>query len=243
MAGKRELTPGTRTASSGKLRIAEVPRTLRELALEKMRAAIVEFHFKPGQRLVERDLCEQLGVSRSVVREVIRHLEAEGLVHTVPHQGPIVAKLDADTAAQIYELRSLLESAAAQAAAAQAGPDDIEKMSNALDAIADAYRRKDFHSVLLSTNSFYEAMFLCAQKPVAWEMVQRLNGRISWLRSLTVSSADRGSTGPVQMRKILDAIKTGNGTTAAAACRDHLATAGDIAQRLIATEEATTLEN
>ena len=113
------------------MRIEEVPRTLRELALERMRAAIVEFHFKPGQRLIERDLCEQLGVSRSVVREVIRHLEAEGLVHTVPHQGPIVATLDAETAAQIYELRSLLESAAAQAAATLAGAVDIEKMADA----------------------------------------------------------------------------------------------------------------
>ncbi|MBL8789477.1 MAG: GntR family transcriptional regulator [Rhizobiales bacterium] len=236
MNGKLKLTPAARPVPTKKLRIEEVPRTLRELALEKMRAAIVEFHFRPGQRLVERDLCEQLGVSRSVVREVIRHLEAEGLVHTVPHSGPIVAKLDAETAAQIYELRSLLESAAAQAAATHASADDIARMGAALDAIGAAYRQKDFHNVLAATNSFYEVMFLCAGKSVAWEMVQRLNGRISWLRSLTVSSVDRGATGPVQMRKILNAITERDGAAAAAACRDHLATAGQIAQRLIAAE-------
>jgi DNA-binding GntR family transcriptional regulator len=222
---------------SGKLRIEQPPRTLREMALERMRTAIVEFHFKPGQRLIERDLCEQLGVSRSVVREVIRHLEAEGLVHTVPHQGPIVAKLDAETAAQIYELRSLLEGAAAQAAASQASADDIARMSHALEAIDEAYARADFHAVLAETNSFYETMFLCAQKPVAWEMVQRLNGRISWLRSLTVSSAGRGATGPIQMRKILDAIRKKDGAAAALACRAHLTTAGEIAQRLIGAEQ------
>ncbi len=223
-------------AAPGKLRIEQAPRTLREIALERMRTAIVEFHFKPGQRLVERDVCEQLGVSRSVVREVIRHLEAEGLVHTIPHQGPIVATLDAETAAQIYELRALLESAAAQSAATQANAADIARMSLALDAISDAYARKDFHDVLSATNSFYEAMFMCAGKPVAWEMVQRLNGRISWLRSLTVSSAERGATGPLQMRQILEAIKAGDGPAAALACRAHLATAGEIAQRLINLE-------
>jgi GntR family transcriptional regulator, trigonelline degradation regulator len=230
-------------AAAGKLRIEHAPRTLRELALERMRAAIVEFHFKPGQRLVERDICEQLGVSRSVVREVIRHLETEGLVHAVPHQGPVVATLDAETAAQIYELRSLLESAAAQAAASQASADDITSMSNALDAIADAYARKDFHGVLAATNGFYETMFLCAHKPVAWQMVQRLNGRISWLRSLTVSSSGRGATGPVQMRKILDAIRNHDGHAAGVACRDHLATAGDIAQRLLEAESGKVLDD
>jgi GntR family transcriptional regulator, trigonelline degradation regulator len=221
-----------------KLRIAEMPRTLRELALERMRAAIVEFHFKPGQRLIERDLCDQLGVSRSVVREVIRYLEAEGLVHTIPHQGPIVATLDAETAAQIYELRALLESSAAKAAASHASNRDIQKMADALDAIAAAYAKKDFHRVLTCSNQFYEVMFLSAKKSVAWDMVQRLNGRISWLRSLTVSSTNRGSTGPAQMQKILDAIKARDGEAAATACRNHLATAAEIAQRLIAAEEA-----
>lgn len=225
-----------RKAIGGKLRIENAPRTLREIALERMRTAIVEFHFKPGQRLVERDVCEQLGVSRSVVREVIRHLEAEGLVHTIPHQGPIVATLDADTAAQIYELRSLLEGAAAEAAASQATAEDIARMNTALESIAEAYARNNFHGVLAATKEFYETMFLCAHKSVAWEMVQRLNGRISWLRSLTVSSNNRGTTGPVQMRKILEAIRNHDGQAAAKACRDHITTASSIAQQLLTIE-------
>lgn len=223
---------------SRKLLIERPPRTLRELALEKMRAAILEFHFKPGQRLIEREACEQLGVSRSVVREVIRHLETEGLVRTVPRQGPVVATLDAGTAAQIYELRSLLESAAAQAAADHASAEEVLRMEEALGAIEDAYASKDFPRVLSATNTFYETMFLCAGKSVAWEMVQRLNGRINWLRSMTVASAGRGGTGPNQMRKMLDAIRAGDGKAAASACREHLATADSIAQRLLTQEQA-----
>jgi GntR family transcriptional regulator, trigonelline degradation regulator len=220
----------------GKLRIVQAPRTLREIALERMRTAILEFHFKPGQRLVERDVCEQLGVSRSVVREVIRHLESEGLIVTVPHQGPAVAKLDAETAGQIYELRALLEGAAAQSAASHAEDEDIERMNTALHRIDAAYERKDFSAVLAATNIFYETMFLCAGKSVAWEMVQRLNGRISWLRSMTVSSVGRAGTGPAQLRKILDAIRAHDGAAAAIACREHLVTAGGIAQNLLRTQ-------
>ncbi|HEV3431849.1 MAG TPA: GntR family transcriptional regulator, partial [Paraburkholderia sp.] len=78
------------TAAS--LRVERPTATLRELTLQKMRQAILDAHFAPGERLVERTLCEELGVSRSVVREVLRHLEAEGIVDTLPNQGPIVAR-------------------------------------------------------------------------------------------------------------------------------------------------------
>jgi GntR family transcriptional regulator, trigonelline degradation regulator len=239
MKQKIKLSLPAAQSATRKLRIEQVPRTLRELALERLRTAIIEFHFKPGQRLVERNICEQLGVSRSVVREVIRHLEAEGLIQAVPHHGPIVATLNAETATQIYELRALLESAAAQAAALQATEEHVGNMQSALDLINDAYVRVDFHGVLSATNRFYEIMFRSANKPVAWEMVQRLNGRISWLRFLTVSSSGRGRTGPVQIQKILDAIRKGDGLAAASACLDHLATASEIAQRLIETDART----
>ena len=94
------------------LRIETPPATLREIALERMRRAIISGLFEPGARLVERTLCDQLGVSRSVIREVIRHLEAEGLVEMLAKQGPIVARLEWDDARQIYEIRAALEATA-----------------------------------------------------------------------------------------------------------------------------------
>jgi GntR family transcriptional regulator, trigonelline degradation regulator len=198
-----------------------------------LRGAILDFHFKPGERLIEREVCAQLGVSRSVVREVIRHLESEGLVHTVPHQGPIVARLDADTAAEIYELRALLESAAAEAAASRAKPQDVVRLEQALASIDKAYARKDYRGVLNATTAFYEVMFRCGGKSVAWEVVQRLNGRINWLRSMTVSSSGRSKSGPSQLRRMLKAIRASDGKAAAAACREHLQTASKIAQELL----------
>ena len=91
------------------------PVTLREIVLERMRGAILSGRFKSGERLVERTLCDQLGVSRSVVREVIRILEAEGLVESAGGRGPRVARLDWAQARQIYDIRLLLEGQAAAA--------------------------------------------------------------------------------------------------------------------------------
>lgn len=218
------------------LRISEAPRTLREIALEKVRSAILDLHFKPGSRLTERDLGEQLGVSRSVVREVIRHLESEGLVETIPNQGPIVARLDPETAAEIYELRGLLESAAAHAAASMADAAAVARMQAALDEIENAYKNRDFRRVLAESGNFYQTMFLCGGKQVGWEMVQRLNGRINMLRSMTIASPGREARGPAQMRKILDAITRRDPQAAADACREHVASAAAIARKLLASE-------
>src|SRR5438067_10611348 len=93
----------------GLLRVDRTTKSLRELTLEKLRDAILDFRFQPGERLVERTLCDRLGVSRTVVREVLRHLEAEGLVETIQNQGPAVTRPDPASAAQVYEIRALLE--------------------------------------------------------------------------------------------------------------------------------------
>ena len=215
------------------LRIQEAPPTLREMALERMRAAILAQRFEPGARLVEREVGAQLGVSRSVVREVIRHLEAEGLVQTVPHQGPIVARLDAPTAAQIYEIRGFLEANAASAAAQGANDLDIARMEQALADIGGAYAAQNFSGVLEASTRFYETMFKAGGKSVSWEMVQRLNGRISRLRAMTIASSGRNKSGPAQMRKIVEAIRARDPEAAHRACLEHVQRASTIAQDLL----------
>ena len=215
------------------LRISEAPRTVRESALDKVRSAILDQHFPPGTRLTERDLGEQLGVSRTVVREVIRHLESEGLVQSIPNQGPIVARLDPETAAEIYELRGLLESSAAGAAAKAADRAAIMTMREALSNIRKAYTDRNFRSVVAETTRFYEAMFLSGNKRVAWDMVQRLNGRISILRSMTIASPGREQQGPEQLQKILDAIEAGQADAAINASKLHVLAASAIAIRLL----------
>lgn len=220
------------------LRIAETPKTLRELALERMRGAILDFRFKPGERLTERDLCDRLGVSRSVVREVMRHLEAEHLVQTIPHQGVIVALLDAAQAAEIYEIRALFESSAAHACAERASDPEIAVLRKALEGIEKGYQVQDHAAVLSATTRFYRAMFAGARHPIAWEIVERLNGRISRLRALTIAAPERTVSGPAQLRKIYAAIAAHQPDAAAEACREHVQSAAILALESIKVQAA-----
>ena len=82
---------------------------LREIVFSTMRKAIIEGGFKPGQRLMEVQLAEQMGVSRTPVREAIRKLELEGLVVMVPRKGAYVAGLTSEDIREVVVIRVVLE--------------------------------------------------------------------------------------------------------------------------------------
>ncbi len=221
------------------------PATLRDIVQDRMRDAIIEGgHFKPGERLVERPLCEQLGgVSRTVVRETIRYLEAEGgLVEILPGgRGPIVAPMSWEDARQIYAIRRMLETAAARTCAEQITPDRTAQLQEALRALTDALAEGTAGPMFRETARFYAAIFEGAGHTVAWEVVQRLNGRISRLRRMTLSTSERDRPGGQDhMKAICDAICAGGDATGAeGAVARHLDDTTRIAERLLADEAAS----
>ncbi|WP_034855442.1 GntR family transcriptional regulator [Sinorhizobium sojae] len=219
------------------IRVERPSKTLRELALEKVRDAIVEGYFKPGERLVERDLCAQLGVSRTIVREVLRHLESEGLVANLPNKGPIVALLDLNEAKQIYEIRGALEAMAARLCAERGDPAIVEALEASLTEIRLCYAAKDMAGVLSQTNAFYQTLFTKVDRHVAWGVVNLLTVRINHLRSMTIKTENRNVEGPAQMQRIVDAIRRGDGDAAHKAALDHVARAAAIAEALLAAQQ------
>ncbi|EGD60970.1 transcriptional regulator, GntR family [Novosphingobium nitrogenifigens DSM 19370] len=218
-------------------RIEQRPQTLRLIALERLRDAILEGRIVPGERLVERTLSDRLGVSRSVIREVIRNLESEGLVETTG-SGPRLATINRDETSQVYAIRLQLESAAAAACARKATPEVLRALTAELDAIAQAHAEHKPINALRATNSFYETMFLGGGHTVAWEIVQRLHGRISRLRAMTLSSEQRKADGLSQMREIVSAIKAGDAARAEAACRQHVEGAARQADILLTSRDS-----
>ncbi|QCP51371.1 GntR family transcriptional regulator [Trinickia violacea] len=211
------------------LKIERTAKTLRELTLDKLRSAIVQGYFRPGDRLVERTLCDELGVSRTVVREVLRHLETEGLVETVARQGPIVARLDPAQVGEIYELRSLLEANAARACAERATPALVNELRAIRKTVEDAFQQDDWPSVLECTERFYEAMFDGAGKQVSLAVVKSLNARINRLRALTIAVPGRRDESNREMNVLLDAIERRDGEAAAAASAAHIRRTSELA--------------
>ncbi len=219
------------------LKIEQPPQTLREIVTERMRAAILSGYFKSGERLVERNLCDQLGVSRTVVRETIRYLEAEGLVEFLANKGPIVAPLHWAQARQIYKIRMLLEADAARDCAVVADDKIREELRAALETLGAAYEGGASHDLLAASTEFYHLIFKAAGHDISWDVVNRLNGRISRLRGMTLSTTDRHRSGYARITRIFEAIAANDPDAAAAAVHSHINEASEIARQKLAEAE------
>lgn len=220
----------------GLTRIDQPPATLRDMVQDKLRDAIIEGAFQPGERLVERPLCDQLGVSRTVIRETIRFLEAEGLVELLPGRGPIVANITLADARQIYDIRRMLETAAAGACATRITSAQINLLDAALRNLKSALKCNEPGAVVRASNAYYAEIFAGAEHYIAWDIVQRLNGRISRLRMLTLAREDRDRPGIEHMDAIFAAIIDRDSESAKQAVMRHLKDAATIAERVLAQE-------
>ncbi|EKP67043.1 Putative transcriptional regulator [Acinetobacter baumannii] len=216
------------------LKIENPPVTLRELCLDKVRNAIITGYFPSGKRLVERTLCEELGVSRSVVREVIRYLEAEGLVEILPNKGPIVSLLNWDIASQIYEIRLLLEQSAVVDCTKNLDEKTAEKLKLLLEDLKAAFAADDINLIIATSTRLYETIFTTANHHIAWEVVQRLNGRISRLRAMTMKSTKREISGYQRIKNLCEAIYLHKDPEKAKqAVAEHIAEAAAVAKNIL----------
>ena len=196
--------------------------SLRRLVEDRLRVAIIDGTFPPGSHLADRVLCAQFDCSRSIVREAIRLLEAEGLVTVVPHRGPFVTFLTAAEAVQIYELRAALEALAGQGFAERASDEERAALWRVFEGLARTDAAIGQRALLDGKRAFYEVLLRgCRNEYVARMHAQLLN-RITALRATSMSSAGRLPNTVRELRRILEAIDQRDGEGAGAACRDHV---------------------
>src|SRR4029077_14674751 len=113
------------------VQVNRVAAPVREQVVDQLRQAIVERRLKPEKRLVERELIEQTGVSRTTIREVLRQLAAEGLVTTIPQKGAMVIVPSAEEAPCLYEGRAALEALACRRFVRRASDAQVKRLRQA----------------------------------------------------------------------------------------------------------------
>lgn len=132
-------------------------RSLAEVACYEIRRAIREGRIATGAHLTEVDIASWLGMSRTPVREAMRHLQSEGPLLNQPFRGALVMRLDVDDMRQMFAVRELLEPAAAAACAANAGPAEIAALRAILDQEA---AQLDNPAALISLNRQFHDIIL-----------------------------------------------------------------------------------
>jgi len=208
--------------------VGRVAAPLREQVLDIVRQAIMSFKLRPGSRLIERELVEQLGVSRTTVRDVLARLAAEGLVTIIPQRGAIVSVLTLEEAADIYDMRAALEALAVRRFVGRASPQEVTQLRATLEDIERAAEENDSAEALRAKDSFYEVLLTGARSPRLTTILTSLQGQVRLLRATSLSVTDRPKEAAAEIRAVVEAIEAGNADAGAKACTRHVRNAAKV---------------
>jgi DNA-binding GntR family transcriptional regulator len=224
------------SSTSSVLRVERNPAPIRAQVVDNLRQAILDRQLKPGQRLVERELVELTGVSRTSIREALRELAAEGLVTSVPNKGIVVASVTAEEARQLYQVRSALEGLAGRLFTENSS----SAQRNALVKMLRRIERTAAKGGPLrpAKDQFYEVLFEGGGNEALRDVVRGLHARISVLRSLSLSVPGRPDETVAEMRAIVDAVLAGDAQGAEKASIHHVEQAGRVVQQALADQES-----
>lgn len=202
-------------AASARLRDSMVaPRSVEESVTEVLREGILEGRLKPGQRLAQSELSEELGVSRIPLRDALRRLEAEGLVSIDGRRGARVSSLTAADVQEVYEMRMMLEAECARRAISSLEDEDAERLvqlSLVMDRVAsDPVEGPE------ARREFYSELYALAGRPRMRETILMLRALVLRYHVLTHSGHHRAH------EELRSCIRERDGDRGAAMIRAHL---------------------
>lgn len=217
------------------LRVEKDSRSLRTRTADVLRNAILQLHFKPGQRLIERELCEQTGVSRTSVREALRQLESEGLIVTVTNRGPTVAEVTVEELYRIDEVREALEGLICRLFTERASNADIDALGRTVGQLEKAIGARDLSAAQKAKEAFLDTLYDGANNEVARAISRSLRARVNYLSALATARWDKkaGRATIDRRRKIVAAIKRRDAAAAEKALIEHLRSAREISAAIL----------
>lgn len=214
--------------------------SVRARAEDCLRDAITSGQLRAGAKLIERELCEGMGISRPLLREVLRRLEAEKLIVLIPHRGPVVASISIAEARDIYGLRRLLESHAAEQFALLASEAEIKRLAAAVARLGSAARKRSSAEVLKAKTEFYAVLLSGARNALIQETLQGLLSRISLLRGTSLMLPERLPISLEEIQALLACIQARDAAGARRMAEVHLRNAEEAAVRVLAAGLADT---
>lgn len=207
-----------------KRRLGEEYASLHGRVVDELRQRILNRQLKPGERLVEERLAEELGVSRNPVREAIRVLASEGLVEVNARRGASVINMTMQEARETVEVRALLEGQNARLAARRHDKEVIKRIEAVLNKGTQAAEHGRFDQLSQLNQQFHRELAAASQNTVLGDLLKRLRERTAMLFSPTDPSQQRRAWD--EHAGILRAIIDGDERLAAMLAAEHVMRAG-----------------
>lgn len=200
---------------------------LREIVFETVRRAIITGELKPGQRLMEVQLAEEMGVSRTPVRESIRKLELEGLVKMVPRKGAYVTPMSVNDLREMMEIRRALEGLAAELAAVNATQEEIDQLYFANRRFGEAALKNDEEGIINYDMDIHEIIYKASGNVKLLQMINSLREQMQRFRAEYVHRIEDKNPLVNQHMEIIKKIEARDRVSANAAACEHIFSTGD----------------
>ncbi|NBI06239.1 GntR family transcriptional regulator [Senegalia massiliensis] len=195
---------------------------LREIVFEHLRESIILGKMAPGERLMEIQLAEELGVSRTPVREAIRKLELEGLVIMIPRKGAYVSEVSLKDIKEALEIRVSLEGLGAYLAAERIEDDELKQLIKKHEELKGYADKKDVEGILKKDEELHKIIFNAARNSKLIEMVDSLKEQVQRFRVSYVSSHSQAAELYKEHKKIIDAIVNRDKSKAKKYAEEHI---------------------
>jgi len=188
-----------------------------------LREAILTLSLKEGERLVERELIDRLGVSRTTVREALRELESEALVEVIPQRGAIVRVVSPAEAADLYGARMAIESLVVGRFIQRADDGTVRELVDAIESYAlRAGPSYDVVEMLAAKDDFYRVLRVGASSPALGDLLDGLRARIRVLQARSLSQKGRRAASAAELRRLGQAIAARDEDLAKRLCTEHV---------------------
>ena len=191
--------------------------------------AIDSHIYKPGDRLVESELADRFGVSRTPVREALQRLETQSLL-TRDGRSLIVASLDHTQLSELYVVRGELEGLAARLASRHAAPEEVRVLRDMLE--ADKALINDPNALSRANRRFHKQIHLASHNRFLVQQLDLVHRSMALLATTSISAEGRGADTLAEHENIVAAIEAGDGDAAYVALRNHISAAYEIRLRL-----------
>jgi len=195
---------------------------LRETVCAALRDAIKRGILEPGERLMEVQLAEELGISRTPVREAIRKLEQEGYVIMMPRRGTYVSDVSVKDVKEIFEIRSALESLAISLATMRIEPEELEKLQTLLEEIGGHIENNDIEKIVATDVEFHGLLYQVSRNERLVTIISNLKEQLARFRTLSMSYPGRLQETLAEHRAMVEAIAAGDVDLAREAAERHM---------------------
>ncbi len=195
---------------------------------EKIRGFIISGKYKPGEKLIEGELAQQLKISRTPIREAIRRLESEGLIKTEPLKGAYVAKLSVTEVKEIYYVRGILESNAIELAVNHIGEEEIKALGQYREMFKVCHRKKEYDKWLSANIEFHHFIAKQSGNSTMLRLLTELGSRVHRYQFIATTNDKNIERYTEEHDNIIDALIKKNTKLARVHMEKHLRTVQSI---------------